>query len=207
MKATKRIVIIVIALIVFALLSFLSVAFAHSGGTDEDGGHVNHSTGEYHYHHGEAAHKHTDTDGDMESECPYKKNQLGGSPVYNIVCFVLSIILIVFLWRISIKKLNEPPISTKKRVFLGACFAVLFLISAVIMYPLEWRASSPMTAILIMASPALSFAFWASVIYVISFFGFFWEKADRMINKIELPFGVSVVALSAIWFSFICSVW
>jgi hypothetical protein len=32
------------------LLSFSAVALAHSGGTDANGGHWNHKTGEYHYH-------------------------------------------------------------------------------------------------------------------------------------------------------------
>ena len=32
---------------------------AHSGGTDSKGGHRNHRTGEYHYHHGMGPHKHT----------------------------------------------------------------------------------------------------------------------------------------------------
>lgn len=40
-------------------------AFAHSGRTDSSGGHYNRSTGEYHYHHGYAAHSH---EGGV---CPY----------------------------------------------------------------------------------------------------------------------------------------
>lgn len=38
---------------------------AHSGRTDANGGHYNHSTGEYHYHHGHPAHQH------INGECPY----------------------------------------------------------------------------------------------------------------------------------------
>lgn len=34
------------------------VAFAHPGRTDASGGHKNHSTGDYHYHHGYPAHYH-----------------------------------------------------------------------------------------------------------------------------------------------------
>lgn len=37
----------------------------HSGGTDGNGGHYDHSTGEYHYHHGYPAHQHPN------GECPY----------------------------------------------------------------------------------------------------------------------------------------
>lgn len=39
--------------------------YAHSGRTDANGGHYNHSTGEYHYHHGHPAHQH------INGECPY----------------------------------------------------------------------------------------------------------------------------------------
>lgn len=40
-------------------------AFAHPGRTDSNGGHTDHSTGEYHFHHGYEAHQHTD------GVCPY----------------------------------------------------------------------------------------------------------------------------------------
>ena len=46
-------------------------AYAHSGGTDSNGGHYNRSTGEYHYHHGYSAHQHIDMDGDGKLDCPY----------------------------------------------------------------------------------------------------------------------------------------
>lgn len=62
-------------LIAIALSLGLSViAFAHPGRTDANGGHTDHSTGEYHYHHGEPAHQHTDTNGDGILECPYRIN-------------------------------------------------------------------------------------------------------------------------------------
>ena len=47
------------------------VTSAHSGKTDASGGHTNHSTGEYHYHHGYSAHSHYDMDGDGRKDCPY----------------------------------------------------------------------------------------------------------------------------------------
>lgn len=34
------------------------IAFVHPGGQDRTGGHMNHSTGEYHFHHGEPPHQH-----------------------------------------------------------------------------------------------------------------------------------------------------
>ena len=46
-------------------------SYAHSGRTDGSGGHYNHSTGKYHYHHGYPAHDHYDIDGDGKADCPY----------------------------------------------------------------------------------------------------------------------------------------
>lgn len=60
---------VVLSLILFALVS---TVYAHSGGTDSNGGHTNHSTGEYHYHHGYPAHDHYDMDGDGDLDCPYE---------------------------------------------------------------------------------------------------------------------------------------
>lgn len=48
------------------LVLLLMPVYAHSGGTDENGGHYNHSTGEYHYHHGYSAHQH------INGVCPYE---------------------------------------------------------------------------------------------------------------------------------------
>ena len=72
-------------LVIFAILLFLfSVpASAHPGKTDQNGGHTDHSTGEYHYHHGYPAHDHWDMDGDGDLDCPYffdnKTGQNSGS--------------------------------------------------------------------------------------------------------------------------------
>ena len=61
--------IVSILLLITVLLSML--AFAHSGRTDSYGGHWNHSTGTYHYHHGYSAHQHDDIDGDGIVDCPF----------------------------------------------------------------------------------------------------------------------------------------
>lgn len=55
-----------IILSVLVLWSLFSVALAHPGRTDSKGGHYNHSTGEYHYHHGYPEHQHPN------GICPYK---------------------------------------------------------------------------------------------------------------------------------------
>ena len=66
----------IIILSVLVLIAFVAIAMApsvnaHPGRTDGNGGHTNHSTGEYHYHHGYSAHDHYDMDGDGVVDCPY----------------------------------------------------------------------------------------------------------------------------------------
>lgn len=56
---------------VLLLLSLTSSVCAHPGGTDENGGHTDKDSGEYHYHHGYPAHDHYDMDGDGKVDCPY----------------------------------------------------------------------------------------------------------------------------------------
>lgn len=63
------------ALLMFLLLPIIALtAYAHQGRTDGSGGHTDHSTGEYHYHHGYPAHDHYDMDGDGDIDCPYDFN-------------------------------------------------------------------------------------------------------------------------------------
>lgn len=58
--------------VIIGLVAVLaSFAILHSGRTDGNGGHHNHSTGEYHYHHGYSAHSHYDMNGDGVADCPY----------------------------------------------------------------------------------------------------------------------------------------
>jgi hypothetical protein len=54
-----------IAIFIFVFTILCVNVYAHSGRTDGAGGHTNHSTGEYHYHHGQPAHQHPD------GICPY----------------------------------------------------------------------------------------------------------------------------------------
>lgn len=61
----KRLIIFIFVLTFIIFLSFGLVTYAHSGGTDSNGGHYDSTTGEYHYHHGYSAHQH------INGECPY----------------------------------------------------------------------------------------------------------------------------------------
>lgn len=59
----RLITITVCCTLLFAIL--FSISYAHPGDTDENGGHYDRSTGEYHYHHGYPAHDHPG------GVCPY----------------------------------------------------------------------------------------------------------------------------------------
>ena len=73
---------------------FVCHIFAHSGGTDSDGGHFNHSTGDYHYHHGYPPHSH-------ENGCPYDYDDDGEMKLHRTAQYhyLLSLDMIVAaLW-------------------------------------------------------------------------------------------------------------
>lgn len=59
------------AILLFLVMILPVTVLAHPGRTDSQGGHTDHSTGEYHYHHGYSAHQHYDMDGDGKADCPY----------------------------------------------------------------------------------------------------------------------------------------
>lgn len=86
----------------FFLGSFTLPSGAHSGGTDSKGGHINHSTGEYHYHHGQPAHQHPN------GKCPYDTSSTGNSSSHSagdiigtiIACLIGIPFLLWVLWAI-----------------------------------------------------------------------------------------------------------
>jgi len=61
----------ILCLLIFIAFSLPRSVLAHSGKTDSSGGHYDHGTGEYHYHHGYSAHDHWDMDDDGDIDCPY----------------------------------------------------------------------------------------------------------------------------------------
>ena len=81
------------ALLVLILLT-LSLAlpvFAHSGKTDSKGGHYDHSTGEYHYHHGYPEHQH------KNGVCPYEQRKKVDNTVEIVIAVVVGIPIAFFL--------------------------------------------------------------------------------------------------------------
>lgn len=67
----RKVIALLLCLLVF------SFAFAHSGGTDANGGHHVTATGEYHYHHGKPAHDHPN------GVCPYDTKPSSSSGYHN----------------------------------------------------------------------------------------------------------------------------
>lgn len=63
MTINKKIITIVIFILLIIVTPISS--YAHSGRTDSNGGHYDHSDGSYHYHHGYSAHGHPN------GKCPY----------------------------------------------------------------------------------------------------------------------------------------
>lgn len=68
----KRITLSVFICLCTVILILPVSAFAHSGNTDANGGHYDHSTWEYHYHHGMSAHNHYDINDDGYLDCPFE---------------------------------------------------------------------------------------------------------------------------------------
>ena len=83
--------IIVLFLCLTLLVAVTIESSAHSGGTDSRGGHRDHSTGDYHYHHGNPAHDHYDIDGDGAIDCPYEFSywKAGEPPMWVYCLFAL----------------------------------------------------------------------------------------------------------------------
>lgn len=82
----KKIFILVCCLLI--AFATANVSLAHSGGTDENGGHYDNSTGEYHYHHGYPEHHHED------GVCPYDFEDKTNHTSYRYD--VLNILKIIF---------------------------------------------------------------------------------------------------------------
>lgn len=103
-------------LIVMLICMFIVPCFAHSGGTDANGGHYDSTTGKYHYHcGGNPAHQHTN------GVCPYDgdsnnsedKGMEGGGLLYNAllagtVGVIITGIAALINWLIKGGKKKEP---------------------------------------------------------------------------------------------------
>ena len=75
----KAVQVLIIMMLVPVFIIFASIpVFAHPGKTDANGGHYDHSTEEYHYHHGLHAHQHN-----ADGTCPLDENYEPGVYYYS----------------------------------------------------------------------------------------------------------------------------
>lgn len=91
---------VVLLLCFLLLISFALPVYSHSGRTDSQGGHTNHSTGDYHFHHGYPEHEH------KNGHCPYDEDI---SPSFKDVFdfnFIISFVLLWFMITIGVCKLG-----------------------------------------------------------------------------------------------------
>lgn len=120
-----------VAIVVLVALSVVP-AFAHSGGTDSKGGHYNHDTGEYHYHHGYSAHQHAN------GECPKDNVSLSLfvkiSPFYNwsiidaIHLLCTFVVVLLLLWLFS-KDFKRKEIESITVFFIDLLLLIVFSLS------------------------------------------------------------------------------
>ena len=134
---------IIILSSIFIIVLFSNIAFAHPGGTDGNGGHYNHATGEYHYHHGYSAHQHEngicpydfedqsfyddlttnyqpETNLPMGPEEPYIKNekslvQFGGISMETFIPILIAIVLFSFSLFFFIRSSRNQSNTNKKK--------------------------------------------------------------------------------------------
>lgn len=127
-KQYFRLILFAVALIM--LCSLTVPVLAHSGKTDDDGGHYDNEAGEYHYHHGYPAHDHYDMDGDGYVDCPYDfddrtgwnsgssgssskhstdvAEQEGGTvPVLTVVFICVAFVVVLVVAIVKIVKLSD----------------------------------------------------------------------------------------------------
>ena len=100
--------------------------FAHSGNTDSSGGHYNHSTGDYHYHHGYPAHYHTN------GVCPYQSSgsSSGSSDSSsNIVVIIVVVLCVVYIVLYAMFELGKSKGGITE-VFLYLAVVVLMIMGA-----------------------------------------------------------------------------
>ena len=133
---SKKLLVATIILFLVGCLTFS--AFAHSGRTDGSGGHYNHSTGTYHYHHGYPAHQHTNgvCPYDYEDNADYIDNNdsYDGIPSNVIVIIILIVIIVIAVALSIITKLNIMEIMAH---ILNIPFYILIAISISISYIID----------------------------------------------------------------------
>lgn len=125
-------IVLMFAFIALIIVAFGCVAFAHSGGTDGQGGHTDQSTGEYHYHHGYPAHQH-----DTFGNCPYK-NQNSSSGSGNSAEDIIMILFFISLGLTLISYVIHKIFDNVVTEWLSGASALFAMIMLVILLIYSW---------------------------------------------------------------------
>lgn len=129
--------IIILLLVIACFFSMTLSAAAHSGRTDSNGGHYDHSTGEYHYHHGNSAHQHYDIDGDGIKDCPLKfktsSNKLTPEAIITILVFIVVLSPYAYILILPIVESN-PKLSDRQAKILSIFILLLTILILLVVF-------------------------------------------------------------------------
>ncbi|MBQ3202759.1 MAG: YHYH domain-containing protein [Clostridia bacterium] len=128
--------------LILALLTLLwvcaIVVSAHPGGTDENGGHYDYSTGEYHYHHGYSAHDHIDGEcvfedsdsSNTSSRTKSKKDNKDSTPIWAYI--LIGSLLALFIVPGAVTGIREGIREIKKKPNRDNWFVMVMMILAIL---------------------------------------------------------------------------
>lgn len=128
LKQLKKSILIIFAAL-FVTLPFVS-AFAHPGRLDSNGGHWNHSTGEYHYHDGNSAGKSGSKNNDDISFSLFEKLSVSyGWGAWDIVHFILTFIIIGAYFYVFSNDLKSKELTSIISLVINSLVLIVFSLS------------------------------------------------------------------------------
>ncbi len=202
------------------IIAFSSMVYAHPGKTDENGGHYDRSTGEYHYHHGYPAHQHAggvcpydfdDNTKHSESKSVSDVSVSPDTPIlsflseYNIfavisIGFICCFTICVFIYYIFTS--NHPSTnndvseenSSKSHKILSFIFWTLYLEYNILVLIYDWMADVVFKVLAIGGILALL----SMVVWLLEFFPVFTKKFIQKISHSFAYAGYAILFLSII---------
>ncbi len=203
------------------ILAFSSMVYAHPGRTDENGGHYDRSTGEYHYHHGYPAHQHEngvcpyafdDNTRRSESKSVSDVSVPPDTPIlsflseYNIfavisIGFICCFIICVFIYYIftsnhtstSNDVLEESSISNNHKI-LWIIFWALYLEYNLLIFIYDWMADVVFKVLAI----GWMLALLSMLVCVLGIFSVFNKDMIKKISQFFVYAGFVIFFLSII---------
>lgn len=202
------------------IIAFSSMVYAHPGRTDENGGHYDRSTGEYHYHHGYPAHQHEngvcpydfdDNTQHSESKVTSDVSTVENTPVlgflaeYNIfaviligfICCFFVCVLVYYIFTSnhisSDSDMSEENSSTEHKLLLLA-FLALYLEYNILILIYSWMAD-----VVFKVFAIGDFLFLLSMfVWILKIFPIFTEKSLQRISHFFVYVGFAIFFLSII---------